>query len=392
MRPAPVLLAILLAAAAAAAHAGTLATAITAEEETIRGELLALDASPAVTLSVGGKARRIACSDLLELRFRDAKPSPRAADVAVVLRDGGVIRGALRGGGGRAVAIESAVYGKVECPLSAVARIDFPAAKGASLPVGAAVKSDRLFLLSDEVVEGTVESLDEGKVVFRSAQLGKIDVPFDRIRSIAFAAEAAAPKKPTQGVVAIVHTDDASVVRGRLGPLADGTLRLEAAFGAKLLPQLARVLRIEFRGGRLVYLSDLEPAEVKETPFFDIVWRHRRDRSVDGHPLRIGGKTYRKGLGVHTRCQLTYALDGAYRRFIADVGIDEEVGEKGSADVRVLVDGKVKFEKKALTGRAAPLRIELDVTGAKRLTLLADFGPELDICDHVDWANARLIR
>ena len=138
--------------------------------------------------------------------------------------------------------------------------------------------------------------------------------------------------------------------------------------------------------------AGIEPAEVEETPFFDIVWRHRRDASVDGHPLRIGGKTYRKGLGVHTRCRLVYALDGAYRSFITDVGIDDEVGDKGSADVRVLVDGKLKFERKALTGRAAPLRIELDVAGAKRLTLIADFGPQLDIADHVDWANARLIR
>ena len=390
MRLCPLLLAVLL--AVPAARAGTLATAVTAEEETIRGELLALDASPAVTLAVGGKARRIPCGELLELRLRDARPVPRATDATVVLRDGGVLRGALRGGGARAVAIESAVYGKVACPLGAIARIDLPAATGAARPLATAAKADRLVLRSDETVQGTIESIEAGKVVFRNAALGKIDVPFDRIRSIFFAPEAAPPRKPDNRVVAIVHTDDASVLRGRLGPLAQGKLRLRASFGVPLSLDVARVLSIEFRGGRLVYLSDIEPAQVKETPFFDIVWRHRRDASVDGHPLRIGGKTYRKGLGVHTRCRLVYALDGAYRSFITDVGIDDEVGDKGSADVRVLVDGKLKFERKALTGRAAPLRIELDVAGAKRLTLIADFGPQLDIADHVDWANARLIR
>jgi hypothetical protein len=374
------------------AHAATLATAITAEDETLRGELLALDASPAVTLGVEGKPRKLPCSDLIELVLRDARPAPRSTDAAILLRDGGVLRGAVRGGGGRAVAVESAALGRIECPLGAVARIDLPAAGAAAAPPEAAGKADRLFLLSDEVVEGTVESIEEGKVVFGSAALGKLDVPFDRIRSIAFAAEAAAPPRAAPGVVAIVHADDASVLSGRLGPLAEGRLAFEAAFGARLSLDLARLLRVEFRGGRLVYLSDLDPAEVKETPFFDLVWAYRRDRSVDGNPLRIGSATYRKGLGVHSRCELSYALDGAVRRFVADVGLDEEVGERGNVDVRVLVDGQVKFERKALTGRDAPLRVELDLTGAKRLTLLADFGPELDIADHLDWANARLIR
>jgi hypothetical protein len=367
-------------------------TAVTTDDQTLRGELLALDATPAVTLGIEGKPRAIPCGDLVELRLRDGQPAPKAADSAVVLRNGGVLRGALKGGGGRAVALDGAAFGAVECPLAAVARIELPAAKGAAPPADAPAKSDRLLLLSDETVEGTIESLGEDKVAFRSPALGQLDVPFDRIRFLVFAREAAAAEPPLKGVVAIVQTDDGSVLPGRLGPLADGKLAFEPAFGGRLSLDLARLLRIEFRGGRLVYLSDLEPAEVKETPYFDLVWRHRRDASVDGHPLRLGPNAYRKGLGVHSRCELTYALDGAFRRFAADVGLDEEIGDKGNVDIRVLVDGQVKLERKGLTGREDPLRLDLDLTGAKRLTLLCDFGAELDICDHLDWGNARLIR
>jgi hypothetical protein len=381
---------LLIALLASTALAGPKVTAVTAEEDTLRGELLAVDDQPSVTLRLDDEPRRIPCGDLLELRFQDEAPARRPQDAAVRLRDGGVLRGAVRGGGGDAVALHSARFGAVRCPLDAVARIELPAARGAGL-FEAAEKADRLFLQNDEVVEGTVQSIDAEKVVFRSGHLGELDVPFDRLRAVAFAAQAGSERQP-EGVVAIVHTDDGSVVRGRLRSLADGALGLKALFGADLAVDIGRVLRIGFRGGRLVYLSDLEPAEVKETPFFDIIWHSRRDQSVDGNPLRIGQRTYRKGLGVHTRCEMTFALDGAYQRFLADVGIDEEVGPAGNADVRVLVDGQVKFEKTGLTGRDGPVRVEVDVADAQRLTLVADFGAELDIADHVNWANGRLIR
>ena len=131
---------------------------------------------------------------------------------------------------------------------------------------------------------------------------------------------------------------------------------------------------------------------------FDLVWHYRRDRSVDGNPLCLRGRVYRKGLGVHSRCELTYDLGGAYRRFLSDVGIDkeekgkDELREDGNVDVKVLVDGKMLFERKGLTARDGPVPIDIDLTGAKRLTLLVDFGDKLDICDHADWAAARLIR
>ena len=172
-----------------------------------------------------------------------------------------------------------------------------------------------------------------------------------------FASQSAPLPPAPKGIVAVAHADDGTVVAGTIRSLTEGRLELQAAFGPSLSLALDRIVRIEFRGGRLVFLSDLEPAQVAETPFFDLVWRHRRDRSVDGNPLRIGKRTYRKGLGVHSRCELTYALAGGFRRFLADVGLDEEIGDKGNVDVAVLVDGQVKLERKGVTGRDAPLPI-----------------------------------
>jgi hypothetical protein len=289
------------------------------------------------------------------------------------------------------VALRSPAYGAVECPLSAIARVEFPVTQPAR-PAKAAEKQDRLLFANNDVVDGTVQAFGPKGIRFRSELLGEFDVTFDRLKTLVFAAESGSAPPTPEGVYAVAHADDGTVVAGTVQSLTEGRLRLDATFGAELSLALDHLLRIEFRGGRLVFLSDLEPAEAKETPFFDLVWHYRRDRSVDGNPLRIRDRSYRKGLGVHSRCELTYALDGGYRRFLADVGLDEEVGEKGNVDVAVLVDGKAKFERQGVTGREAPIPIAVDVEGGKTLTLRVDFGRDFDICDHADWGNARLIR
>jgi hypothetical protein len=367
------------------------ARAITVEDQAIEGDFVGLDATPAIELRVAGASRKLPCSDLLALELRAGKAAPSREGVAVVLRNGDSLRGTIEGGSGRALTLKSALFGSAECPLQAITRIELPVAQP-SQPLAADEKADRLLLRNGETVEGTLESLDAAGVKFRSTLLGQLEVGFDRLAAIALAASGAAAEKKPEGVVAIVHGDDATVVSGQLKGLRDGKLELQAGFGAALALDLRRALRVEFRGGRLVYLSDLQPAEAKETPFFDLVWHYRRDRSVDGNPLRIGEQVYGKGLGVHSRCELTYALDGACRRFLADVGIDEEVGEKGNVDIVVLVDGKPRFERKGVAGPDEPIPVAVDVAGAARLTLVVDFGADFDICDHLDWGNARLIR
>jgi len=367
------------------------ARAITVEENVIEGDLLGLDATPSAQLRVGGQSRQVPCSDLLALELRPGKPVPSLEAPAFILRNGDTLRGAIAGGSGSAIVVKSPLLGTSECPLQAIARIEFPVARPLQ-PLQAAEKLDRLLFRNGETLEGTVESLDAAGMKFRSALLGQLEIGSDRLASVVFAAQSGPAPATPQGVVAIVHADDGTVLSGAIQGLKEGKLEVRASFGASLALDLARVLRIEFRGGRLVYLSDLEPVQVKETPFFDLTWHYRRDRSVDGNSLRLGEQAYPKGLGVHSRCELAYALDGAYRRFLADVGIDEEVGERGNVDVTVLVDGKPRYERKGLTGRDEPLRVAIDVAGASRLTLVVDFGQEFDICDHADWANARLIR
>jgi hypothetical protein len=149
---------------------------------------------------------------------------------------------------------------------------------------------------------------------------------------------------------------------------------------------------IDFVSGRAVAVSSLDPAQVAETPYFDHVFHWRRDQSVGGKPLSIGGVRFANGLGVHSRCVLTYDIAKQYRRLSGFIGIDDEVGKLGDAIFKVIADGREIFNSGNVKGGQPPRRILLDVTGVQSLALEVDYGADMDVGDHADWANLRLIK
>jgi titin len=110
----------------------------------------------------------------------------------------------------------------------------------------------------------------------------------------------------------------------------------------------------------------------------------------DGNPLTLNGIKYAKGLGVHAASDITYALNGNYTSFLADVGVDDEEGASGSVDFQVFADGVKIYDSGVLTGNSATGNINVNVTGVNQLRLVVtDGGDGIDF-DHGDWAGARL--
>jgi hypothetical protein len=149
---------------------------------------------------------------------------------------------------------------------------------------------------------------------------------------------------------------------------------------------------VRFRGGRVTYLSDLTPSKVEESPFFGRKYPWRRDVSLLGEPLKMGGRPFERGVAVHSRSSLTYDLNGRYATFEALVGFDDASMGKGRVDCRVFADGKEIYANPDLRADAPPVKLSLPVSGAEQLRLLVDFGKGQDTGDRVIWANARLYR
>jgi hypothetical protein len=135
-----------------------------------------------------------------------------------------------------------------------------------------------------------------------------------------------------------------------------------------------------------VWLDEVSPASIQQE-YGSLQRRH----SVEGNPLRIGGREYARGLGTHARSEIVYLLGNRYRRFEAEVGVDDEKKGMGSVVFQVVADGRKRFDSGVVRGKQPARKISVSLEDVEELQLIVtDAGDGIN-CDHADWAGARLI-
>lgn len=330
----------------------------------------------------GGDPLTIAAADLLALDFNRVPGRPAAATVRMV--NGDTVVGKLSFPNPRSVKV-LADWGAVTIPLAACSALRLQ--EQAALP--GTVTRDTLFLARDRV-EGELQGIGADKIQFLLA--GKpLAVDRSRVLSIALAPRPGRAE-PQPGLLLALDLGGGERLTGRWVRLGQDVLTIRLDWGETLDIPLTSLARLEVRNGKLVYLSDLRPSDVRMVPFLDGTVPFQPDRSVSGRPLRLAGKLYRRGLGVHSRTELTYALDGGFGLLQAVLGIDDSVGNAGSVVYRVYGDDRMLFESKTLRGGDAPVDLKLPIAGVLLLRLEVDFADGGDAGDHANWADARLLR
>lgn len=142
-----------------------------------------------------------------------------------------------------------------------------------------------------------------------------------------------------------------------------------------------------------VFVSDLTPtAQVNGWGTYERDRSNGEQGAADGRTLTLNGVTYAKGLGVHAASDLKFNLNGEFKSFRADIGLDDEVGNQGSVVFQVWLDGQKLYDSGTLNGATATKQLTLDVTGKRELRLVVTNGGDNLNYDHADWANARLLR
>lgn len=190
---------------------------------------------------------------------------------------------------------------------------------------------------------------------------------------------------------AVLHTTSGDEIRGTM--IAADSRGVEIQIGTITTARWPwkQVARIEFRSRRVVFLSDLDPVSSENRGWFGTDWPYQRDRSTTGGPIRIGGRTYAKGLGVHSRSRLTFMVPDGCDRIAAIIGLDD-AAVRGNVVFRVLEGDKALYDSGPLAAGQRPVEIVVPTGGAKRLTMEVDFGSGLDIGDHAIWGLARFLR
>lgn len=148
-------------------------------------------------------------------------------------------------------------------------------------------------------------------------------------------------------------------------------------------------------GQEYIRLSSLEIEKTKcgwenHTP--------KKDKSIDGNNITIGGKVYESGVGTHGPSQIIIKLNGSVTDFYTVLGVDDEVKEAGNFDYHVYVKaegGATEDVAKGTINRFSNQSVDIhadNLSGWKYLYLETSNGTDgTNTSDHVDWANAYLV-
>jgi len=253
--------------------------------------------------------------------------------------------------------------------------------------------TDTIILANGDRLTGTLEAISAEKLTLDTPQ-GAQSVELDRVAAVRLNPSLTdfVPLPPRYWIVGL--RNGTRLVATSI-KLADGKLQFETPFG-KLACAADELTALQPFVEQARFLSDLKPTSFKHLPYLQLAWPLQTDANVLGQPLRVTDAVYLKGLGMHTAARVSYALDKPYRQFQAELAIDDSAGGNGSAACSVFVDdGSGKWQSRytspIIRGGMPPVPVRVDLTGAKAISLLADFADNADILDHVNWLDARLV-
>jgi hypothetical protein len=194
--------------------------------------------------------------------------------------------------------------------------------------------------------------------------------------------------------------------------LVDGSMQLTTTHGAALSWPLDDIYLADFSAGKVVYLSDLDPASNKFTPLVAIpagatlaneYGEPRRDQSAYGGPLTLAWpeelktspaaakNTFAKGLAVRSRTELVYRLPAGYRRLSMVAGIEPAARTAGNVKLEISGDDRPLIVSE-IDGRDAPSSFDVDIEGVKRLKITIDYGQNLDTGDWLNLCDLKLVK
>ncbi|MBL6722336.1 MAG: NPCBM/NEW2 domain-containing protein [Planctomycetes bacterium] len=367
-----------------------------------------LDGSQRRVPVAGGASGALELGEALFLRVEQGAghqapeaPVGRALQLDLAGAAGSLV-GVLRGGDGERLRASLPGGSLLEVPIEGLRALRLPAAlEGRDGRPEPAEEGDRLYLIrgdSLDRLDGLLAGFSAEGVLFEGP-LGEATHAWAEVAAL-FVEPLEVLEPEGGGRRVEVSLVGGGRLRGLLAGLDGDGARLdlgpvEVALGLTDLDELAVVSE------RYAFLGDLEPADLGPLSPFDDgeplgqAWLPQVDRSVVGGPLRVGGRTWGRGLGVHAPSRVRWDLDGGWDRLRLRVGLDDSGVRglrRGRARFRVRVDGEVRWESAEVeAGAAAQVAPPVDLRGAKVLELEVEPGADW-VLDRANWLRPLLVR
>ncbi len=118
----------------------------------------------------------------------------------------------------------------------------------------------------------------------------------------------------------------------------------------------------------------------------------KMNKNILGKDMKLGGRLYASGVGVHAKSELIYAVEPSYKRFVSVVGIDDETADRGSVSFEVYCDDKQVYVTSLIRGNNDLWHINVAIpAGTKQLRLVMTDGDDDYNYDFGDWADAGFV-
>lgn len=336
-------------------------------------------------------------SRILEVRI-ESPPDPPEVEipVSVVLSDSSILSSTTAAVQGDSLRITSPLLGEVTLPRSVVSELRLVASPSEvdadwDKLTEREREKDMLVIKKEnrlDFVEGVIGDVNDAQVSFLlNGQT--VPVPRDRVFGMLFR-QTGDEQSPPAAEITTVHGDLLAVEQ--ISSADGSSLNVTMSAGPKVSIPVTGLRIVDFSPAKLKWLSALQPRDVKhEFRFIDPAKPFENDRDVWGKPLRLGDRTFTRGVCIRSRTTLRYRLNGDFTRFQALMGIQS--GYSGDVRVEISIDGQKVLDQKVKPGNQDPTPIDLELTDKFVLDILVDFGDvESDIGDHLVLANARLLR
>ncbi len=347
-------------------------------------------------LKVSGKDVKLATKDILSLSTKQEKTQTQPAPFTATLLDGTRLKGSQLTTAKRQINLNSPLFGEIALPLEKVHFIQLKNAEGTDAATWK--KLTARDLRQDLIVtkkkkrlnyfRGVIGNIDEKTIQFILD--GKtISVKRKKVFGLVFARGNASRSSKEICTVSLVNGE---LLKLKKIDLTEKGLESTLLSGVDIIIPLNKIELMDFSLGKLLYLSQTEPRNKEFTSFLGYQYSFRNNKNDAGQALKLD-KTYSRGLWIHSKTELTYRISRKYRRFQAIIGIDRNLTNYRQGHVRLVIrgDNKILFEQD-VKGTDKPKAIDLSVEDVLDLTILVDFGPNGDHCDHLDLINAKVLK
>jgi hypothetical protein len=324
-------------------------------------------------------------------------------DESVLMLDS---RAAFQGIQNDCLNVDSVTWGRLSLPIDLVRSIVLKSPSNElerdrlMIEASADHDSDQLMLVGGDSVTGQVLDCDAESC--RCEWEGRITrVPVANIAAIRLNPRFAKRTQP-RPPYGIIGLSDGSRLTAQSIILDDKQLTIELPGGTLLRSgrlvepgRDALVKSVIMVTDQVHYLSDERPASYTQLPYLTLPWPYGLNKNLINGQLAHDGIPYDKGIAIHATARIEFPIPSGFRRFAADLCLDDSGNQNGSVVFRVFLhqqnNWSEAFVSRIIRGSDRQ-SCSVNLGTADRISLVVDHADRADVGDHANWLNARLLR